>query len=111
MQPLTSAADIRAVFATRRVVSVTVASLHHRRRDDDGPARAAVVAGRRLGNAVHRNRAKRRLRAALRDVTLPAGTDVVVVARAAAIVVPFPTLVDQLRSAAVRMVATVHAAA
>jgi ribonuclease P protein component len=60
-------------------------------RDDDGQARVAIVAGRAVGNAVLRNRAKRRLRAAARQVRLPA-VDVVVDARAAAIEAPFDTL-------------------
>jgi ribonuclease P protein component len=60
-------------------------------RDGDSQARVAIVAGRAVGNAVRRNRAKRRLRAAARQVRLPA-VDLVVDARAAAIEVPFDTL-------------------
>lgn len=59
--------------------------------DEDDHARVAIVAGRAVGNAVRRNRAKRRLRAAARQVRLPA-IDVVVDARAAAIDVPFDVL-------------------
>jgi ribonuclease P protein component len=43
----------------------------------------AVVASRRVGNAVSRNRAKRLLREASRQLHWAAGTDVVLVARAA----------------------------
>jgi ribonuclease P protein component len=32
-------------------------------RDDDAPPRLGITASRKIGNAVHRNRAKRRLRA------------------------------------------------
>lgn len=64
----------------------------YRCRGDDGPARWTVSAGRRVGTAVVRNRAKRRLRAAVRAVTLPAGLDVVVVARASAVTAPFEEL-------------------
>jgi ribonuclease P protein component len=56
----------------------------------DGPrgqeaagARLTVVASRRVGGAVRRNRAKRLLRAAARAVRWRAGLDVVLVARAA----------------------------
>lgn len=70
--------------------------VHLRRRADGGSGRATVVAGRKVGQATRRNRAKRRLRAALREVGVPAGCDVAVVARASALTAPFPTLVDEL---------------
>lgn len=70
--------------------------VHLRRRDDDGKGRATVVAGRKVGPATRRNRAKRRLRAALRDIGVPAGCDVVVVARAGALTAPFPSLQAEL---------------
>ncbi len=68
-------------------------------RDDDAasPARIRVgfTASRKVGNAVARNRAKRRLRA-LADALLPrhaaAGTDYVVIARAATPQRPFDSL-------------------
>ena len=46
----------------------------------DGPPRVGVVAGRKVGHAVHRNRAKRRLREAASRVDLTPGTDYVLVA-------------------------------
>lgn len=48
----------------------------------EGPARVGVTAGRRVGSAVHRNRAKRLLREAARRalVGLASGTDVVLLA-------------------------------
>ena len=49
-------------------------------RDQSG--RVAFVAGKKLGNAVHRNRCKRVLRAALRRVGGPwPGSDVAIIAR------------------------------
>ena len=50
-----------------------------------GPGSAAFVAGRRIGGAVLRNRARRILRAAWRELAdeVKDGYDVVVVARAA----------------------------
>ena len=48
-----------------------------------GPARIAVLASRRVGQATDRNRAKRVLREAARHVPFAAGQDVVLVARAA----------------------------
>jgi ribonuclease P protein component len=51
--------------------------------NDQGPTRFAVSAGRRIGNAVQRNRAKRLLREAVRAILqeVKPGWDVVLVAR------------------------------
>lgn len=57
--------------------------LHAVTRDDVDAARLAVVASRRVGGAVTRNRAKRLLREAARHLPIRPGTDVVLVARAA----------------------------
>jgi ribonuclease P protein component len=48
------------------------------------PARVAVVAGKRLGSAVLRNKIRRRLRAALQPIApqLPTGIDLIIIARA-----------------------------
>jgi ribonuclease P protein component len=64
----------------------------------------AVVAGRRVGNAVERNRAKRRLRAVVRSEGVPAGLDLVLVAKAAAVRVPFPLLLQEYRRLQERLV-------
>lgn len=61
------------------------------RDDDNAHVRVAVVAGKAVGNAVQRNRAKRRLRAAARQARLPA-TDLVVDARRAAVDAPYDAL-------------------
>ena len=62
-----------------------------------------VTAGKAVGNAVARNRVKRRLRGALQDATMPAGGDFVVVGRSAALTAPAaglqPQLVDQVAAA------------
>lgn len=71
--------------------------VHAKLRDDEGSPRVAVVAGRRVGNAVARNRAKRRLREVVRRASLPAGADLVLSAKAGADTVPFPDLVDDVR--------------
>ena len=63
-----------------------------RRRDDTGPARITVVAGKKVGNAVARNRVKRRLRGAIDAIALPDAADFVVVGRRAAFAAPFSTL-------------------
>jgi ribonuclease P protein component len=95
VQSLASSQRIRAVRAARQRAAAATMVVHVLERDletdEDDHARVAIVAGRAVGNAVRRNRAKRRLRAAARQVRLPA-IDVVVDARAAAIDVPFDVL-------------------
>ncbi len=65
----------------------------------DGPPRLGFVAGKKVGNAVQRNRAKRRMREAARRVDLPGGVDMVLVATAEVNATPFTTLVDWLSDA------------
>ncbi len=48
-------------------------------RGEPGTPQVGIVAGRNVGNAVRRNRAKRRLRAAIARVPLAAGTAYVVI--------------------------------
>ena len=69
-------------------------------------SRLGVVAGVRLGGAVVRNRAKRRIRAAWRlesDVSAEP-RDVVIIARSSAVEVPFLELRSTIRSAMGRSV-------
>jgi ribonuclease P protein component len=69
----------------------------------DGPAvRVGFTASRRVGNAVARNRAKRRLRAAATEVLARAGVpgaDYVLIARAATSARPYAQLIGDLEGA------------
>lgn len=93
--------DIRAVLAARNLAQGANVVVHANRpprssaRPDAAP-RVAVVAGRKVGGAVQRNRAKRRLRAALAFGSLPAGLDLVVVARHSVLDVDFLSLRAEL---------------
>ena len=73
---------------------------------DAGPLRVGYTASRRVGGAVQRNRARRRLRAAVAAV-MPQharpGHDYVVVARGAAVHRPFGALVLDLETALRRL--------
>lgn len=60
--------------------------------------RVAVVAPRSVGSAVERNRAKRRIRAALRVVTLPPHEHIAILATKGVRSMPFDELVERLRS-------------
>lgn len=90
---LRSTRDIRAVLAARRTAHGRALSVHAR--PAAGPPRAAIVAGRSVGGAVQRNRAKRRLRSVVSAAGLVDGADVVVVAKAPAVSVPFAALVEE----------------
>ncbi len=57
------------------------------------------VAGRKVGNAVARNRAKRRLREAVRRVHLKPGTTYVIVADRQVVDAPFASIVSWLEAA------------
>jgi ribonuclease P protein component len=104
--------DIRAVYAARHVVHGQFLSLYGRVRAEDGQGgRTAVVAGRRVGSAVDRNRARRRLRAVLRDAGVPASLDVVVVAKLPARTVPYPLLSREYERLRGRLLARLERAA
>lgn len=72
------------------------------RRDDDGPVRLGFTVTKKVGNAVVRNRTKRRLREAarllLRERPL-AGVDLVLIGRDATRGRPFALLMDDLERA------------
>lgn len=78
--------------------------VHVKSRGDEGPPRVAVVAGRRVGNAVARNRAKRRLREVVRATALPVGVDLVLSAKAGADTVSFSELSDDVGSSVRRAI-------
>ncbi len=76
--------------------------------DQDGgrEPRVGFTASRKVGNAVARNRARRRLRAAAREVmpnAARAGHDYVIVARGATLARPYRALVGDLEEAMRRL--------
>lgn len=73
--------DIAAVLRGRRQRAGRLAVVHVRTERAVGPPRIAVVASRRVGSAVARNRCKRLLREAARTLPWREGIDVVLVAR------------------------------
>jgi ribonuclease P protein component len=79
-----------------------------RLRDTEPLVRAGFTATKRIGGAVQRNRAKRRLREAAR-LLLPAlgspGFDYVFIARGGAVTRPWDRLLDDMKSALIRLAA------
>lgn len=64
-----------------------------------GPPQVGFVAARRVGNAVRRNRAKRRLREAMMKVELQADMAYIVIASPGVVTMGFDALVRRLSEA------------
>lgn len=78
----------------------------------EAEARIGFTASKRVGNAVRRNRARRRLKAAaalVMPVHAAPGRDYVVIAREATADLPWPALVEDFRKALGRLGALVEA--
>ena len=73
--------------------------LQRRERGDRAPARVGYTVSRRVGNAVERNRVRRRLREVVRmsaNDHMQTGSDYVLVGRRAALTIPFARMVEDL---------------
>jgi ribonuclease P protein component len=90
-----------------------VVLIEARRRAEDGPVRVGFTASKKVGGAVQRNRARRRLREAVRQL-LPEhgllGVDYVLVARQQTPDAPWAALLDDVRNALIRLRADLEAA-
>jgi ribonuclease P protein component len=75
--------------------------LQARKREDDGPARVGFTVSKKVGNAVERNRVRRRLREIVRlsPLPLPNGHDYVLVGRRAALNQPFARMTQDFEGA------------
>jgi ribonuclease P protein component len=95
-------ADFLAAASARRQ-SAGSFMLQARARGDDLAPRVGYTASKKIGNAVARNRAKRRLRAAVHEILRPmarAGWDYVLVARPEVTIArPFADLLADLQRA------------
>jgi ribonuclease P protein component len=101
LERLTRRAEFLKVAGSGRKWVAPGLILQARRRDGDVPAiRLGFTASRKVGIAVLRNRARRRLRAAAAAI-LPAhataGHDYVLIARGETVRRPYPALVEDLR--------------
>ncbi|HJR88256.1 MAG TPA: ribonuclease P protein component [Acidimicrobiia bacterium] len=95
---LKNRADFRRVLDTgrrRKVGGLLVV----RSPGEPDQIRIGLVAGKRIGNAVQRNRIRRRLRAAAGDAEVPVGFDYVLIPEREAADVPYPRLVEWVTAA------------
>jgi ribonuclease P protein component len=95
-------AEFLRVRAKGRKIAVHGLVLQALPRGDDRPARVGFTVTRKVGNAVTRNRTRRRLKEAARLLLKErpvAGVDLVLVGREATRARPFATLLDDLARA------------
>jgi ribonuclease P protein component len=105
MQRLRHRADFLAAAAAVKV-STKAFIVQMRDRRDDGPARIGFTVSKKVGNAVERNRVRRRLRESVRHASGEAarpGHDYVLVGRRAGLNVPFDGLLEDFKSALQRL--------
>lgn len=107
LERLRTRAQFLAVQSGLRATRATL-TVEAKRRSESGPIGFGLTASRKIGNAVVRNRARRRMRQAAHQL-LPkhglAGVDYVLVARQAAPDAPWGALLDDLQNALIRLAA------
>ena len=101
MERLKQRADFLAA-AVGNKVAATAFVLQVRKRTDSGPARLGFTVSKRVGNAVERNRVRRRLREIVRlspAEAIRSGHDYVLIGRRAALGVPFERIARDFEGA------------
>ena len=98
LETIKSSTEISRIFSTGKRYTASSLTILVQKRDDqhDQTGRAAFIAGKKLGNAVWRNQAKRRLRALCRDLGGPwESYDVVFIAKSSIIKQTYSTVCRQ----------------
>ena len=102
MDRLRQRADFLAAAASGIKVPAAAFVLQARKRTDEGPARVGFTVSKKVGNAVERNRVRRRLREIVRLSAagrIKAGHDYVVIGRRAALQLPFARMAQAFEGA------------
>jgi ribonuclease P protein component len=105
MERLRQRADFLAAAAGLKVPA-TAFVLQARKRTDDGPVRFGFTVSKKVGNAVERNRVRRRLKEIVRlsdTKRMQSGHDYVLVGRRAALKLPFDRIAQDFEGALRRM--------
>jgi ribonuclease P protein component len=105
MERLRHRADFLAA-ATGTRAQASAFTLQARRREDEGPARVGFTVSKKVGNAVERNRVRRRLREMVRLSAvgpMRVGFDYVLIGRRAALAQPFGALLTDFATALSRV--------
>jgi ribonuclease P protein component len=101
MEQLTQRADFLAAASGSKVSAATFV-LQARRRTDNEPARFGFTVSKKVGNAVERNRVRRRLREIVRTSgsnRIRSGHDYVLIGRRAALKVPYARIAEEFEGA------------
>jgi ribonuclease P protein component len=101
MERLRQRADFLAA-ASGSKVSAAAFVLQARKRSDEGPARFGFTVSKKVGNAVERNRVRRRLREIVRtsgSSGIRIGHDYVLIGRRAALKVPYARIAEEFEGA------------
>jgi len=105
MERLRQRADFLAA-ATGSKFPAAAFVLQSRKRADDGPVRVGFTVSKKVGNAVERNRVRRRLREIVRLSNadrMQAGHDYVLIGRRAALQRPFAQMAQEFDGALLRV--------
>jgi ribonuclease P protein component len=105
MERMKRRADFLAAAAGAKAAAAAF-TVQARARHDQGPPRVGFTVSKKVGNAVERNRVRRRLREAVRlsaEARMRAGHDYVLIGRRAALGLPFERLIAELDGALDRL--------